>query len=54
MSRVVNLAAIALAVVVIVSVALGAQIFRWEMILWPSMVICWVVTAWIYETMSRP
>lgn len=51
--RILSLIAVALAVVTIVAVSLGARIDRWEMILWPVTVIFWVGTAWIYEAMAR-
>ena len=41
------------ALMVIVAVSLGAHIYRWEMIIWPSCVIFWAAAAATLERRAK-
>ena len=40
------------AVAVIVGVAMGGRIYRWEGIVWPAVTIAWTITAYVYWRLS--
>ena len=53
MHRAISLITIAFVILGIVSISLGAKIFRWEALALEGTILLWVGVAWFYETMWR-